>query len=193
MKIGVYVGSFNPVHKGHMKIVKYLIENNYLDKAIVIPTGAYWDKQNLIDIKNRIHMLKYYENENIIIDTKHNNIPYTYQVLEELSKIYEKEDLHLILGADNIISFSKWKNYEEILKYNLIILNRDSIDIKYYLDELKKFDKYGIINDLPIINISSTMIREKIKNRDYSGLENYIDKEVIDYIKKNGLYGEENE
>ena len=61
MKIGVYVGSFNPVHKGHMKIVKHLIKNNYLDKVIVIPTGAYWDKQNLIDINDRISMLKFYE------------------------------------------------------------------------------------------------------------------------------------
>lgn len=188
MKIGVYVGSFNPVHKGHMKIVKHLIKNNYLDKVIVIPTGAYWDKQNLIDINDRISMLKFYESENIIIDSKHNNIPYTYQVLEELSKIYKKEGLHLILGADNIISFSKWKNYEEILKYHFIILNRDFIDIKHYLDKLNKFDKYQIINDLPIINISSTMIREHIKNKDYSGLEEYMDKEVIDYIKKNELY-----
>ena len=47
MKIGVYVGSFNPVHIGHIKIVKYLINNNYFDKVIIIPTGNYWNKQNL--------------------------------------------------------------------------------------------------------------------------------------------------
>lgn len=188
MKIGVYVGSFNPVHKGHIKIVNHLIEKNYLDKVIIIPTGAYWDKQNLVDLNDRIQMLKVYENEKITIDTKHNTLPYTYQVLEELSKIYNKEDLYLILGADNITSFSKWKNYEEILKYHFIILNRDFIDVEYYLVMLKKFDKYKIINDLPMISISSTMIREKLKNRDYSHLEEYIDKEVIDYIKKNELY-----
>ena len=67
MKIGVYVGSFNPVHIGHIHIVNYLIDNNYLDKVIIIPTKGYWDKDNLIDLKHRINMLKYLENDFIMI------------------------------------------------------------------------------------------------------------------------------
>ena len=50
MKIGVYVGSFNPVHKGHIKIVNHLIKNKYVDKVLVIPTGNYWDKNDLLSI-----------------------------------------------------------------------------------------------------------------------------------------------
>lgn len=187
MKIGVYVGSFNPVHKGHIKIVKHLIKNKYLDKVIIVPTGAYWDKQNLIDIIDRINMLKFYENDNIIIDDKNNNLPYTYQLLDILSKEYSNDDLYLIMGADNIINFDKWKNYKEILKHKLIIINRDDIDISYYLNK-HNIKNSIIVNDLPEIDISSTMIRDKFKNKDYADLEDYIDKLVVNYIKKNKLY-----
>ena len=186
MRIGIYVGSFNPPHKGHIKIVNHLI-NNYLDKVIVIATGNYWDNNDLTSINDRINMLKIYENENIIIDTKNNNIEYTYQILDKLSNEYEKDNLYLIIGADNIINFDKWKKYEEILKYNLIILNRDDINIKEYLERLNKKDKYIIVNDLPNIDISSTMIRNKIKNNE-NNLNEYLDKEVYEYIKEKRLY-----
>ena len=109
MKIGICVGSFNPPHKGHKKIIDFLINKKYLDKAIIIPTGNYWHKQSLISIKDRINMLKYYESDNIIVNTTYNDYPYTYQILRELSKTYNKDDLYLILGADNIVAFSKWK------------------------------------------------------------------------------------
>ena len=89
MKIGIFVGSFNPVHKGHIKIVKHLIENKYLDKVIIIPTGNYWNKQNLIDIDDRINMLKFYQNDSIIIDNKLNNLTYTYEIMNELKREYE--------------------------------------------------------------------------------------------------------
>ena len=115
MKIGVYVGSFNPPHKGHIKIVNHLLDKNYLDKIIIIPTGNYWDKNNLVNINDRINMLKFYKNENIIIDNKNNNIEYTYQLLKNLSKEHKKDNLYLIIGADNIINFDKWKNYQEVL------------------------------------------------------------------------------
>lgn len=187
MKIGVYVGSFNPPHKGHIKIVNHLI-NNYLDKVIIIPTGNYWDKLDLISINDRINMLKLYEKENITIDAKNNNVEYTYQILNNLIKQYKKDELYLIIGADNIINFDKWKNYEEILEYNLVILNRDNINVLKYLDKLNKKDKYIIVNDLPNIDISSTMIRNKIKNKDYNNLSMYLDKEVYNYIKENKLY-----
>jgi len=187
MKIGIYVGSFNPPHKGHIKIVNHLI-NNYLDKIIIIPTGNYWDKKDLISINDRINMLKFYEKENIIIDNKNNNIEYTYEILNNLSREYKKEELYLIIGADNVINFDKWKNYEEVLTYNLIILNRNNINVLEYLNKLNKKDKYIIVNDLPNIDISSTMIRNKIKNNIYDKLSMYLDKEIYDYIKENNLY-----
>ena len=187
MKIGIYVGSFNPPHKGHIKIINHLV-NNYLDKVIIIPTGNYWEKKDLVSINDRINMLKLYEKENIIIDDKNNNVEYTYQILNNLIKQYKKEELYLIIGADNIINFDKWRNYEDILSYNLIILNRNNINIFKYLEKLNKKDKYIIVNDLPNIDISSTMIRNKINNNTYDNLSMYLDKEVYNYIKENKLY-----
>lgn len=188
MKIGVYVGSFNPVHKGHIKIVNHLLDNGYLDRVIIIPTGNYWDKTNLVNINDRINMLKMYENRSIIIDTKYNNLEYTYLVLEEIKKEYENDEISLIIGADNIIHFDKWKNYKDIFKYNLIIMNRDDVDVKLYLDKLGKKDKYIIVNDLEKIDISSTMIRNCIKENKLSNLLCYLDEDVLEYISEKNLY-----
>lgn len=187
MKIGVYVGSFNPPHLGHIKIVNYLLDN-YLDKVIIVPTGNYWDKVNLIDIEHRIEMLKFYENDQILIDKENNDVKYTYQVLENIKNNYSLDTLYLILGADNIVNFDKWKNYQELLTYNLVIINRDDIDIYYYLNELNKKDKYIITKSLPNIDISSTFIRNCIKDNNYQQLDDKIDKKVLKYIITNNLY-----
>ncbi len=187
MKIGIYTGSFNPVHNGHIKIANYLIDN-YLDKVLVIPTGNYWHKNNLIDLEHRINMLKYFENDKLIIDTKRNSISFSYEILQDVQKEYKEEELYLVLGADNIINFDKWMYKQELLKYNFIIINRDNIDIKYYLDKLGKKDKYIIAKDLPSLDISATMIRKAIKSNNQEKLESNMDKRVIKYIKDNNLY-----
>ena len=183
MKIGVYVGSFNPPHKGHIKIVKHLLNKKIVDKILIIPTNNYWNKTNIIDLNHRINMLNFFKSDNIIINNTLNNLEYTYQVFRELKK--DNNDYSLILGADNIVSFAKWKNYEELLNQELIIINRDNLDIKKYLNELNKKDKYKIIN-IKNIDISSTYIRENIKNEKL--IKNIIDKQVLDYIKKENLY-----
>ena len=84
MKIGVYVGSFNPPHKGHIKIVETLIKERYVDKVIIIPTNNYWNKTNLINLNHRLNMLNFFKNENIIINNTLNNLEYTYQIIREL-------------------------------------------------------------------------------------------------------------
>ena len=181
--MGVYVGSFNPPHKGHIKIVKHLLNKKIVDKILIIPTNNYWNKTNIIDLNHRINMLNFFKTDNIIINNTLNNLEYTYQVFRELKK--DNNDYSLILGADNIVSFAKWKNYEELLNQELIIINRDNLDIKKYLNELNKKDKYKIIN-IKNIDISSTYIRENIKNEKL--IKNIIDKQVLDYIKKENLY-----
>lgn len=182
MKIGVYVGSFNPPHKGHIKIVNHLIKNNYVNKILIIPTNNYWNKTNLININHRLNMLNFFKNENIIINNTLNNLEYTYQIINELKK--DNNEYSLILGADNIINFDKWKNYEELLNLELLIINRDKINIKEHLDKLNKKDNYKIVN-IENIDISSTYIRENLNNKD---ILNIIDKQVLEYIKKEKLY-----
>ena len=179
MKLGIYMGSFNPPHKGHIAIVNHLINHHYVDKILLVPTLSYWDKKDLVDIKHRIKMLKYFENENIVVDSKHYKYIYTYELMNELKQEYPDTDFSIIMGADNIIHFDKWKNYQELLKYNIIIINRDNINVLKYL---KKYNgNFTIIEDFKPINISSTEIRKNISSE-------YLDKKVIDYINKNKLY-----
>ena len=187
MKIGIYTVSFNPVHKGHIKIANYLLDN-YVDKLIMIATGNYWDKMNLIDLKDRINMLKFFETDKLIIDEKRNQIKYSYNILKDIQKEYKTDELYLVLGADNIVNFDKWMYKEELLNYNLIIINRDEINIKHYLDKLGKKDKYIITKELPLLDISSTKIRNAIINKEKEMLINCMDERVLDYINVNKLY-----
>ena len=109
MKIALYVGSFNPVHNGHIKVMNYLIDNKIVDKVLVLPTPNYWNKQDLISVNDRINMLKFFETDKIIIDTIHNNYPYTYQVIDSIKKDYKNDDLYLVIGSDNLEKLYLWK------------------------------------------------------------------------------------
>lgn len=189
MKIGVYVGSFNPVHKGHIKIVNHLLKE-YLDKVIIMPTGNYWDKNDLINVEDRVNMLKFYENDRIIIEKENNDLPYTYLVMKYLKGKYPDNELYLIIGADNIISFDKWENYKELLEYNMVIVGRNDINIEEYLNKLEKEDKYLIVEDLRNIDISSTMVRNLIKANNFESAKELLDKPVLEYIIENNLWVE---
>ena len=185
MKLGIYMGSFNPVHKGHIKVVNYLLDKNIIDKVLIVPTLSYWDKNDLVSIKHRINMLKLFESKNIIIDDKHNNLIYTIDLVKEIEKLYPNDELYIIIGSDNIVDFDKWKNYQELLKYKIIVMNRDNMDVNPYVNKLGK-ENFIILKDYPFIKVSSTEIRNNLNNK-------YLDNKVLDYIKKNHLYSNRSE
>lgn len=182
MRIGIYIGSFNPPHLGHKEVIDYLITNDYVDNLLLIPTKNYWDKQNLIDINHRINMLKYYESDFVKVDTNHNNYAYTYELLTALKEEYPKDELYLIIGADNIVRFNEWKNVKEIMKHKIIVINRKDLDINSYLEKYH-FNKkqFIIINNFKPIDISSTEIRKNLTSKN-------LDAKVYKYIEKNNLY-----
>lgn len=182
MKVGIYVGSFNPVHVGHIKMVNELLDKNYLDKGYIIPTGNYWDKTDLISLEHRINMLKFFETDKIVIDTTHNNYKYTYQILNEFSKNSDY-DLYLIIGADNLVKFHLWNNIDDILKNKVIVLNRNNIDCFKYINKFKNKNKFIVVDDIEEMDVSSTEIRD---NKEYRN--KYLDHRVLDYIIKNKLY-----
>lgn len=188
MRLGIYVGSFDPVHKAHIHVVNHLIENDYVDKVIIIPSVGYWDKTNLAELEKRIEMLKFYENNNIIINNTLNTLSYTYEVLRELKNIYKDDLLYLIIGADNVEKFYLWKNVDEILENKILVLPRNDIDPTEYISKYSKKDNFIRVKDFEPLYISSTEIRNKIKNNDLSNINNYLDEEVLDYIIKSNLY-----
>ena len=182
MRIGVFVGSFDPIHIGHIKVMDYLVENDYLDKLIILPTLNYWNKNNLTDVDIRCEMIKKIKRDYLIVDNVNNRYKYTYEVLEALNNIYKEDELFLVISADNIVDFNKWMNVDTILSNNkVIVLNRNDIDILKYVNKFKQKDRFIVIQDYPFISISSTKLRESIN-------KGFLDDDVYKYIIDNHLY-----
>ena len=181
-RVGIYCGSFNPVHKGHIRIAQGCIKQGFVDEVWIIATGAYWEKQDLLPLSQRIDMLKLAAGENIIIDETYNDLPYTYQIFERLEKEYPDMEFHLVLGADNLPRFNEWRNYEYLLQFGFIILPRDEIKTRQVRKIMKDLHKENyVILKMKQIDISSTYIRENLD--DYEKIRNMIDKKVYEYLK----------
>ena len=179
MKVGIYVGSFNPVHKGHIYVANTILERKLVDKVMIIPTNDYWDKKINTTLEHRINMLNFYKNDKIIVDKNYNNLQYTYEILNDIKKDNPNYELYLIIGDDLYDELYKWKNYNEIIKNKIIVVRRNKDKV---LDS-----NFIVINDYNPLKVSSTYIREHINDKD---ILNYIDKEIYDYIKENNLYRE---
>ena len=191
-KIGLFFGSFNPVHKGHINIAKYVLSEQKLNKVLFIlsPLNPFKieSKNILLEVNHRYEILKLatkkYKNmipSDIEFGMKKPN--YTFDTIAKLENIYPKKKFYLIMGSDNFKYFNKWKNYEKILtKYKLLIYPR-------YGEEKNSFlIKYNSVTFLKgsFFDISSDIIRRKIKSGD--SLEKYISKDTITHIKNNNLY-----
>lgn len=192
MRLGIYVGSFNPVHKGHEFVANYVIANNYVDKVLMIPTTNYWDKTNLIDLNHRLNMLKFCENENIFVSKEYSSYELTNEILTALDEKLNEVELYLIIGADNLLKFELWENIDIILKYKVLVLGRDGIDMekevdKFTIDQRKQF---VLVKDFPTIDISSTRVRKNLLSSNYSDLKDELDERVFEYILNNNLYKE---
>ena len=189
MKIGIFGGSFNPPHNFHLSIANYLVENDILDEVIFVPTGNRYPKDSLIRDMDRLEMIKLAimgNNKLMASDYEiSNRLIYTYQTLDYLKKM--GDDIYFICGTDNLLEFDKWKNYEYILEYyKVIVIKRNNDNIEELLNKYDKYRKHIIACNIDSNSISSTMIRNMVKNNeDVSG---YLDKKVYQYIKDRNLY-----
>lgn len=183
MRIGVFGGSFNPPHLMHLNIAKDLLRLKYLDKVIFVPTGNKYSKDDLIDIKYRIEMLKIMTisyDDMIVSDYENQDrVVYTYETLDYFKNKYLGSEIYFILGADNLKQISNWKNSEYILSnYKLLVINRGD-------DKIEAKDNV-VVTDILNNDISSTFIRSNIDNDDI--IKKYLDKNVLEYIRKEKLY-----
>jgi len=189
--VGIFGGSFDPPHIGHLIAAQSVLEIRKLSKIIFIPNGISPNKnyQRGASAQDRLNMLKisieeipYFEYSDIEI--KNPEVSYTINTLRMLRPLYE--ELELIIGYDNLLEFSTWKEPEEIIKCaKLAVLKRNTITESEVKD---KYYNTAVFVDTPVIEISSTEIRKRIKN----GLPvNYLvaDK-VKEYIYKFNLYKE---
>ena len=187
MKIAIYGGSFNPMHKGHEQIVEYILKNLNMDKIIIVPVGIPSHRENNLeqsDTRLKICREIFKDNSKIEvsdIEIKSNGKSYTYDTLIKLIEVYGKNnEFFEIIGEDSLKNFKTWKNYKELLKIcKLIVFRRND-------DEDKEIDKEFFKNSNIIIlkneyyNYSSTEIREKVKNgEDISNLVNKNVEKII--------------
>lgn len=199
MKIGIIGGSFDPIHLGHLAMAEYLRELKNLDKIIFIPTGNAPHKtyESLAD--QRLEMVKLAIEDNKYfsfceIEVLKETTSYTAETLKTLKEKCPEAELNFIIGMDNLFSIEKWYKIEELGKLtNILVSNRiykEGISLgetmkkcRYLQDEFSlKID----IVDSPIFEISSSDIRQRIKNN--KSIKYLLPKKVEDYIKDNGLY-----
>lgn len=195
MRIGIYGGAFNPVHKGHVKLAEEVKAKANLDKIIIMPSGVSPHKSSggLVDSKHRLEMcrLAFSGNGYIISDLeiKREGKSYTVDTVTELKAIYPEDELFLIMGSDMLLCFDRWYRYEDILSMVTICATTRQDDIS--LDRLKAYSretlgKETLIIDFEPFECSSTKVRDAIVSGDEAS--SLVPAEVLEYIKKNSLY-----
>lgn len=191
MKIGVFGGSFNPIHNGHIQIVLEAIKILNLDRIIVVPVGVPSHRLDVIDGIHRCRMCKLaFEDSDvkdkiIISDIEVNSTEtsYTYDTLVKLKDVYKEDEFYEIIGEDSANNFKIWRDYEKILEEaQVTVFKRKGIDLK--IDECLK-DKMLLLNT-PYFEYSSTEIREKIVKKEK--IDGLLPKKVIQYIAQKNLY-----
>lgn len=191
MKVGLFFGSFNPIHIGHLILANHIVENSDLDQVwfVVTPHNPLKQKSTLLKDSQRLEMVylateMYPKIKPSDVEFKLKQPNYTIDTLVHLSEKYPNYTFSLIMGQDNIKSFHKWKNYEAILAhYPIIVYPRIS-------NEANEFDasihKNITLVPAPIIEISSTQIRNSIQKR--LNFRPLVPEKVWQYIDHNNLY-----
>lgn len=168
MNVGLYFGTFNPIHVGHLIIANHMVENSDLDEVwlVVTPHNPFKNKRTLLDNHHRFELAmlateKYpkIKPTNIEFDLPQPN--YTVHTLVHIAEKYPQHKFSLIMGEDNLKSFHKWKNYATILEHHAIFVYPRISEGK----TATRFDEHPKIQTIesPIIQISSTHIRKGIK------------------------------
>ena len=181
MKIGIYGGSFNPIHKGHIAIATESIEKLGLDKLYFVPNykSPFKTKIKSIDVKDRINMInlvKPKKTEVSLFEANRKGISYTIDTVRYFKNKFPNDELFFIIGTDNLYKLHKWKFIDEISSSTqLVAFRREG---KYSKENIKKFNIKLLKNDL--FNYTSTKFRKGyLSNSDFK---------VIDYISNKNLY-----
>lgn len=187
--IGLFFGSFNPVHVGHMIIANFIINETDLDEVwmVISPHNPHKEKKSLAKDYDRLVLVELAIGENPKI--KASNIEfslpkpsYTIDTLTYLKEKHPNKEFTLIMGGDNLTSLHKWKNYELILKnHHIIVYQRPNYD----LGNLKEHEKVRIL-EAPLLSISASYIRSLIKEG--KSCQYLVTDKVFNYLNENVMY-----
>lgn len=188
-KIGLFFGSFNPIHIGHLIIANYMANYTDLDEVwfVVSPQNPFKEKKNLGNMYDRLEMV------NLAIEGTEKlracdiefSLPrpsYTIDTLIHLAEKYPTKEFSLIMGEDNLASFPKWKNADILLRdYRIVVYPRPEYD-----GGVLKDHPSVVVTETPIMELSSTFVRQAVKAG--KNIRFYVPDKVIDFIEKTGLY-----
>jgi len=188
MKIGLYFGSFNPIHHGHLIIAEHVINETELQQVwfIVSPQNPFKQSNSLLNEYHRLHLVKLaIEGENNLrasdIEFKLPKPSYTITTLQYLEEKYPQHQFTIILGSDSFLNLDKWRSAELIMdRYELFVYTRAGFEVRTDLPV-----KYTIL-DAPLLQISSTHIRKLIKNG--KSVRYLLPDTVKEEIEKNHYY-----
>ncbi|MFY0631933.1 MAG: nicotinate-nucleotide adenylyltransferase [Flavobacteriaceae bacterium] len=191
MKVGLYFGTFNPIHVGHIIIANHLVEYSDLDEVwmVVTPHSPHKKKSSLLENHHRYELVytaleDYAKLKPSDIEFKLSQPNYTVHTLAHITEKYPKHEFSLIMGEDNLKSFHKWKNYETILENHEVYVYPRVIEgqIKTNFDNHPKVHRVNA----PLIQISATLIRDGIKEN--KNVEPMLPPKVWKYIDEMNFY-----
>lgn len=201
MRIGIYGGSFNPVHLGHKHLADTMCERLQLDKCIIMPAFVSpfkTDKKSSVTAQDRFRMceLTFSEEKYEVsaLEIAKGETSYTVNTLTALKAQYPDDELFLIIGSDMLLSFDRWYRWQDILKLaTLCAVSRCDEDPLQELEDfaeshLRKEGEVLILPFSPLV-VSSTLLREKLKNGEDTSA--FLHTDVKEYIKEHKLYTEE--
>ncbi|MDU3457243.1 nicotinate-nucleotide adenylyltransferase [Peptoniphilus harei] len=196
-KYGIFGGSFNPIHYGHLMICEYIKEEMGLDKVIFIPTGNPPHKDLELSAEDRYEMVRLAISPNpdfeiSDIETTRVEKSYTVDTIRELKKIYKEEKLYFLIGLDSLFQLKTWMKIGDLSQeIEFVVALRpgylDREEVNKEIDFLR--ENFGTKINLiktPLYEISSTDLRDRI--REGKSLRYLIPKKVLDYIEESGFY-----
>ena len=193
-KIGLYFGSFNPIHIGHLVIANFVANHTDLDEVwmIVTPHNPHKDKGSLASEQHRLKMVQLATSDNLKVWAKDTefHLPqpnYTINTLNHLTELHPEVHFTLMMGEDNLRSLHKWKSFQEIVS------NHDILVYPRLLSSgEKEFEEHNLnmsrikMCEAPVMNVSSTYLRGCIKN--HKDIRYLVLDDVIQFISDNKLY-----
>ena len=190
MKIGLYFGSFNPIHTGHLIIAQHILNHTEIQRLwfVISPHNPLKDKASLANDRDRLHLVQLAIEDNPSmkasdIEFKLPQPSYTIDTLTYIKEKYPRYEFALIMGADNLISLPKWKNYQLLINnYPIYIYKRPNYPIE---SSLVQHENIHIL-DTPLLDISSTWIRQLIKTK--KSIRYLVPEKVFEYLESSHLY-----
>lgn len=189
MKVGLFFGSFNPIHIGHLIIANTILEKTDIQKVmfVVSPQSPFKKNTSLIPEYDRLEMVRLaiYDNLEFEVSDIEFHMPkpsYTVDTLAYLTEKFPEREFSLIIGEDNLVHFNKWKNYEAILKYHpLIVYPRPNTD-----EVMEDYGESVKMIDAPLMEISATFIRDCVRNN--QSIRYLVHPDVEKYIIRKKIY-----